>query len=395
MWPFQGVENRAPVGALSRGPFGTVPGLGWPVSYLGFAYFIAMLMAWAASWPGVSTLITWIGRLGALMSLGWFIVMLVEWKLCPYCITAHLANFGFWITLEFSTRREPSTMPAFLNLACSWIVVTVLLVVGQNQIDHQTEMANSLVAKQNMQDIIASSLETNAAAQDVVEEPEIDTENIAFMGERGVVNDPSDFTGRYLYGPENAPVRIVMLSDYQCPDCLRYEKQMAKILKERNDVSMSVRHFPFNADCNPHINRTQHFNACWAARFVETAGILGGNESFWEAHELMFEREGRFTPEDFPILVNALGFDPQSFQKIMLGPAVNALIADDVELGGKLGVFYTPMIFVNGVELKWYSIPTNLSNTINRCCPGHCPGAAQGRTCSTTDQGREVRAGLA
>ena len=39
--------------AVSNGPFGSIPGLDWPVSYFGFAWFAGMLMAWTWCEQGV------------------------------------------------------------------------------------------------------------------------------------------------------------------------------------------------------------------------------------------------------------------------------------------------------------------------------------------------------
>ena len=54
------------------------------------------------------------------------------------------------------------------------------------------------------------------------------------------------------------------------------------------------------------------------------------------------------------------------FNQLMRSDDVQSLILADVEEAKDLGIFFTPMIFINGVELKWYSIPSSLSSTINR-----------------------------
>ena len=41
-----GCGEQSACGDLSRGFFGSVPGIGWPTSYMGFTYFIAMIAAW-------------------------------------------------------------------------------------------------------------------------------------------------------------------------------------------------------------------------------------------------------------------------------------------------------------------------------------------------------------
>ena len=63
-----------------------------------------------------------------------------------------------------------------------------------------------------------------------------------------------------------------MLTDYQCPDCRRLEDEAMRLVEERDDLSLSIKHFPMCAEatpgvpCNKYVKRTLHANACWAAR---------------------------------------------------------------------------------------------------------------------------------
>ncbi len=75
-----------------------------------------------------------------------------------------------------------------------------------------------------------------------------------------------------------------MLTDYQCIDCQKVEREIEEILASRSDVSLSVKHYPMCAEaapgvpCNPYVKQTLHANACWAARAAEAAGILKGDQ---------------------------------------------------------------------------------------------------------------------
>ena len=43
-------------------------------------------------------------------------------------------------------------------------------------------------------------------------------------------NEP--FVGRYVLGQMEAPIRIVMFSDYQCEDCQIIEKELHQLLED-------------------------------------------------------------------------------------------------------------------------------------------------------------------
>lgn len=376
-----GCGEQSACGDLSRGFFGSVPGIGWPTSYLGFTFFIAMMVAWPTCWPKVSRGLVLITRLGVIMSVVFLIVILIEWKLCPYCIVAHVANIAFWITVEYSKHSskkqavEGSSMPALTTFAISWIIGTGGLALGQSQVDHIDDMQRAVSEQANMDEIVKATL--SGGVDPIKKIDEADNDGV-FEAPDTAIKDPGEFGGRYVLGPDNATVQIVMVGDYQCPDCNRYEKIVAGILEDRDDVSLSIRHFPFNSDCNPYVSKTLHGNACWASKFAETAGILGGEESFWDAHRLLFEVKGKFTRDEFPALVQQLGFDPQTFQQVMVGPVVDAIIQEDIEIGGKLGVYFTPMIFVNGVQLKWWQTRMDLPTTVDQLATAIADGRNDG-----------------
>src|SRR5690606_27324872 len=103
------------------------------------------------------------------------------------------------------------------------------------------------------------------------------------------------FEGRYRHGPEVVPVRIVVFTDYQCPDCDQLDQTLEGLIQGRPDVAVSVKHFPFSKACNPNVPREMHPNACWAARAAEAAGVLRGRDGFWAMHRWLFSRRGSFT----------------------------------------------------------------------------------------------------
>lgn len=377
-----GCGEQSACGDLSRGFFGSVPGIGWPTSYVGFTFFLAMMVAWTSCWPRVPGSFVVLTRLGLTMSVVFMVVILIEWKLCPYCITAHLANIAFWIIVEFSKDSkenrvmEGSSMNTIKTFVLSWIVATIGLAIAQSQIDHLDGINRAAAEQINIDEIVKATL---AGGVDPTKISDSGKRDGVFKQPEKAMQDPSDFGGRYLLGPENAPVQIVMVGDYQCPDCKRYEKLVSEIMKQRDDVSVSIRHFPFNTDCNPYVSRTMHGNACWASKFAETAGILGGSDAFWKAHEMLFEVDGKFTVDEFPILVNRLGFDPNTFQQVMVGPVVDAVVQEDIEIGGNLGVYFTPMIFVNGVQLKWWQNQIDIADTIDKLATAIKEGRDDGK----------------
>lgn len=346
---------------VTQGVFGRVPWVDWPVSYLGVAYFIGLMVAWPMCLGGVPSSLRWLIRLGALMSFGWVAVMVAKSAMCPYCLTAHLGNFGFWIIVEVSARRSggqsegeswgESGCNESTNAIIAWMIgltaVTIVTAVGVQHRRGIEEALGAIVEARDNDKMVQAGIENDTqAASDADDTLEL-------------------LEGRWTWGPKNAPVQVVIFSDYQCPDCKQFEKQIQNVLDTRDDVSLTVKHFPMCTDCNKYMgDRNMHRNACWAARSVEAAGILGGDDTFWTMHHWLFDNNGQFPGGQLPPIVQEMGFDQQEFIEVMTSDETLDRVTGDIDQAKALGLFFTPMIFVNGVELKWYATPARLDSTL-------------------------------
>ena len=321
-------------GTITSGPWGSIPVIKWPISFVGIAWFFSLACGWFFGHIKRPRFI-WIIRLGVLGSVGFFVVMFFLGYFCKWCALSHICNILFWIVAEFMYVKEcgarkmdkKQKCPSFLFV--SVFVATSILLGGVYFINQ---------SKQRNQEEAAAVKNSDAVV----------------MG--GVDNTTLELLqARHTIGPKNAPVKIVVFTDYQCPDCKRYEAELSNLVRTRDDVSLSIKNFPMCADCNTFMNgRTLHGNACWAARASEAAKILGGQVGWEKMHEWLFSVSGSFTDKSFGGDLNKLGFDPQKFIPLMTSNQTLELVEGDTRDAVALGVYYTPMIFVNGVEYLWY-----------------------------------------
>ncbi|MCP4757972.1 MAG: thioredoxin domain-containing protein [Planctomycetes bacterium] len=378
-----GCGPKSACGALTSGPFGRIPGIGWPVSYLGLSWFLGLTVAWLLARRGLQMSIVWLIRLGAVGSLGFVLIMVAKGQICPYCLVVHLGNFAFWIVVE-NARRQSAPSNAVVGGVAAFLLATLVLAGAQI-----VQSSNKAIRAAEEEDLLVQKVldQSNTATKTTapVDEPQQETTPDTSPGEPidDVTNDDSDTTSkrdllasRWLTGDADAPVHVVMISDYQCPDCRSFEKEIQRVLDRRGDVSLSIKHFPMCTDCNKHMKKTLHHNACWAARSAEAAGILGGEEAFWEMHRWLFENRGQFPNGQLPPIVEELGFDPMIFQEIMTSDETLERVKSDVNDGVELGLFFTPMIFVNGVEVKWQLLQTSLTPTVDRIAEAIASGRA-------------------
>lgn len=351
---------------ITNGPWGRIPGLDWPVSFIGLAWFCAIFIGLLLSRSGISATFRLLVRISAVLSLGFVLIMVADGAICRYCLATHVCNFGLWITIEV-TRQRVTQSTAVTGGIITFFVATIVL--GGWQMSSNATKA--VAAAQLEQDTINQILTQTKPDQHVknTQDTPLDTpETTQITDETALVPSTTDLlASRWTWGDADAPVQVVMISDYQCPDCRKYEIDIRAVLSQRSDVALSIKHFPMCTDCNPNLSRNMHANACWAARGAETAGILGGESAFWAWHHWLFDNHGRFPNGQIPVeLVEDLGFNRQAFTQIMTSDETLDLVTGDIADGVELGLFYTPMIFINGVELKWHLLPASLRRTVNK-----------------------------
>jgi len=150
--------------------------------------------------------------------------------------------------------------------------------------------------------------------------------------------------GEPVRGPADAVHTVVVFSDFQCPVCKKFEEVLEgvqKKLAERgrpNAVKVIFKHWPICKDCNPAVKNNLHPVACQAARAAEAARILGGDEKFYQMHDLLFDTQETWTKtKEFEPLAKRLGFDPEAFTKAMESEEASARIKANIEEGNNIG----------------------------------------------------------
>jgi protein-disulfide isomerase len=362
--PGCGAGSPCDQAAASR--WGTVPLVNLPTSFLALGYFTALLIAWTGSQGALSTPARWLARTGGLVSLGFLVVIAIEKLACPYCLVAHACNLILLAIIETAARRTRTTAPSpFITAAIVGVASLAALGIADQKAkkDAQAKAEQALAesTRQMSQPKPASAVQpptqpANASTQPSAQQP---TTPVA-----APTDQQRGFSGRYRWGPEKAPVRIVMYTDYQCRDCKNLESQLTPFLSNPN-IAVLIKPFPWCRDCNPKAPHL-HDNACIAARAAEAAGMIYGTDGFWKMHHWLFSVNGYFV--DNKVLVpglQSLGFDPQAIIRTMQSPETLDRVKADVAEAWGLGITQTPLIFINGVELKGWSSPDALTRTVN------------------------------
>lgn len=149
-----------------------------------------------------------------------------------------------------------------------------------------------------------------------------------------------DITSAPAKGPDNAPVTIIVFTDFQCPYCIRLEPVLDEVFEKNKDqVKMVFKNFPLQM----HPMADPAHRAAWAA---DQQG------KFWEFHDRLFKSELNGQQQLSQALIEGtakdIGLDMTRFKADMESPAAKERIAKDLADGEKAQVTGTPTVFING-----------------------------------------------
>jgi protein-disulfide isomerase len=209
------------------------------------------------------------------------------------------------------------------------------------RIDQELSKAEALikkgVAKAKIYDAIMKDAQVAVAAAPGARpaggeaEPTPETDQTVFKVEAG--NSPSR-------GPRNAPVTVVLFSDFQCPFCSRVEPSISQLEKEfPGKIRVVWKDFPLGF----------HEHARPAAIAARAAGDEG---KFWQMHSKLFENQRALDRASLEKYAQELGLDLPKFRAALDSGKHSALIDADMKAGQSVGVQGTPAAFINGRKIS-------------------------------------------
>jgi protein-disulfide isomerase len=149
-------------------------------------------------------------------------------------------------------------------------------------------------------------------------------------------------------GDPNAPVRIDVFEDFQCPACRSYSEEIETRITETyvatDQVYYVFHQYPF-VDSNSVNKESQQ--AANASMCASEQGL------FWEYHDILFanwngENVGAFSDRRLVAFAETLDLDIERFNSCFEENRYRDEIQADFELGTEMGVSGTPSVFVNG-----------------------------------------------
>lgn len=140
-------------------------------------------------------------------------------------------------------------------------------------------------------------------------------------------------------GAADAPITIVEFSDFQCPYCKLSAPVIRELMRQYpGQLKVVYRDYP-----GP--------NHPYAAQAAEAAQCAGDQHSFWEYHDLLFDRQVPGSGWNFRALADELQLDSAAFAACLQSGRYREEVKLDLRDALKLGISSTPTFFVNGRPL--------------------------------------------
>lgn len=215
-----------------------------------------------------------------------------------------------------------------------------------------TELINAEAKKQNLQsqDIIRQEIsdkmrdftdEEREKLQNALIEKLFRQANYEFLLKSPTpIIQKIDLTSGISRGRADAPVTIVMFTDFQCPACKATHPFLQEAMKDYQDkIRFVVRNYPLE----------MHENSYIAAQAAQAAAAQG---KFFEYTEILYQNQEKLDIVSLKKYAADLGLNSQKFNLELTSGKYKPIVDKDLAEGKYLNITSTPTIFINGVKVR-------------------------------------------
>ena len=146
------------------------------------------------------------------------------------------------------------------------------------------------------------------------------------------------------WGSPDAPVTLVVWSDFECPFCSRVGQTLEALKHTFGPGQLRVVWKNLPLPFHPHARP--------AAEAAMSVFALGGATAFWKFHDLAFANQQQLSLEHYVAWAAAAGVDPGGIEAAITARRHQQKIDEDVALARRLDVQGTPGFRINGMPLS-------------------------------------------
>ncbi|TVQ91689.1 MAG: hypothetical protein EA397_08760 [Deltaproteobacteria bacterium] len=322
-------------------------GLETPITLLGAGYYLGLIVASLSApkkAPRFFVISAGLALFALMTSLYLASVLLVEQKICVFCIAMYLSNaLILWAALKGVSQSEVRPLD---ELSKAWSDKSFWTVAG---CFFGVVVAGHLVYP-------ASSPEPHAPVDLAGEEAKDRLLRVDLDKLSRPLSAPLELHGAEpAKGASNPRYILVEFADYSCPFCRGATLEVMAALDQHPDVQVLFKSFPRTKECNPSIPRDAPSGGaqlCAPFLYAECARQQG---RFWDVNrDIFFNQQALiqtgFRSDDLDVLVRNRGVDLASLRRCLDDPESHRIVQLDALAGARAGLQGTPSFYIKGIR---------------------------------------------
>lgn len=245
--------------------------------------------------------------------VGLFIYSLVVLKgLCPFCTLYYIISgiaFLYFVRKSHTWKPAPGYLVAFAVVV---IAISALVKINvDNKIKAQDEVAGDLIKQ------------------------------FYSLPDLGSPKVPSEFK---IASAENAPIKMVIFSDFECPACRALSEVMPQVAaRYEGKIDIQYFYYPLDNTCNPSMDRPLHTYACKAA-YVTTCMP---KEQFAKAHDEIFANQDKLQSGYLDQYIK-----DNKLESCVNDPKTKEKVVELIRAADPFNIRSTPSYLINGVKIE-------------------------------------------
>lgn len=156
--------------------------------------------------------------------------------------------------------------------------------------------------------------------------------------------EPMPVGGGALRGSPEAPVAVLLYSDFQCPYCAQFARDtLPQLIEQYIDtgrVQLRFRHLPLER---------LHPLALPAAEAAECARR---QDRFWEMHDELFSRLSGMAAVDLLRIGEEIGLGTKAYSACMAAGDAAETVRKEAEVARRLGITGTPTLLLGTIDAQ-------------------------------------------
>ena len=299
--------------AATNSPLSNI--MGTPISLLGLITGFIFLIGVTTTIIMDSTILLF-GVINFIGCLALFTYSLASLgSLCPFCTVYYILSA---LTLFFfykNTNQRTPHVPSIIGIGILFIAtIAGGSVVYKGKIEDQRLIKDSLIQQYN----------NLKRSEDPTYRPD-------FYISR---------TGNSL---KDAPIQMIIFSDFQCPACKALSKMIHPLMKRyKEKINIDYYFYPLDPACNAKMTRNLHPLACKAAYFTYCT-----RDRFLETHDLVFNNQSSLSDEWIEAKAKEFGV-LDCYNDANTKKEVSKIVSQ----GNDYTVQSTPTFFLNNVKIE-------------------------------------------